>query len=725
MIKTLCQPTVWIAIIACFVAGFCTAAANHEELEEVLARGIDLDLQDPEYAEGVLSTYRGGIVTGSNFRMQADHIIYTKKEVDGQPIETIEAEGNLMLEFGRYVFVGQRIEYDVLTGAGIIFCGRSSAEPWYFGGKYIILNADGSISIHDGFLTTAQGSDRDWEVASPYSTILCNRYLTANHVRFNYFNVPLLWLPRFKIDLSTIFNAPVRYSIRWGGQQGPRGRMIYEIFSWERFQAYARLEYRIKRGFGGGIETNYAKPNCSEYCNTISYIASDNSISDPNERTRYRFYGVYHNLLQNGKTRIDARYDKLSDRDMATDYCDEYLKIETAGRTEFYIRHRETDWTANIYTHVRFNQFQTINQELPTLRGSLRPYQIGSTGIIGETVVKGSYLDFLYANNLCNVTDYNSPRYELRQQFFRPVNLHYMTVTPEAELIAIHYGNSPASDAENLVSGLFTLHANSKVHRFFRRSKHVVSPYAKYQYFTFPTSSPSDHYIFAIDDGWFRMNTLQFGIENSFYSLDPCQGYVRRYVDLEVYALAFFDTPTVLSSIPKLYTTATWYLLPTFKNCFDFAWDFDHDQVAHINVRSEWTVSQNLAVALEFRHRNAFDWRKAVHANFILDSYRSVAELRASQLSDMRDTLLLHTFYRFHPFWAFEFQLRSGWERVTEPPYHEYQADLHVNLQSSWQLKLSYQKKEDDHRVAFYFSMGAKCPNQCQPNYCCSPWPEF
>ena len=93
-----------------------------------------------------------------------------------------------------------------------------------------------------------------------------------------------------------------------------------------------------------------------------------------------------------------------------------------------------------------------------------------------------------------------------------------------------------------------------------------------------------------------------------------------------------------------------------------------------------------------------------------MESFRTETALRHSQVSDRRDTFLCHVFYRFLPNWSCEFQLRRGWNRQFQPNYKEYQIDLMTSLRSGWDLRLSYQQKEDDHRVALYFSLGADRP---------------
>lgn len=699
-----------------FLLLFCTGEAKIIDIEfdDYIETGVDVDLRNPTYVDGVLSTNEGGVISCPDIRIQARCITYTKDNDQ----ETIFAEDNILVEFGDYVFVGKSLHYNVNEGTGTITCGRTSVEPWFFGGDIIELCADQTIIIRDGFITTSPSSNPDWKISSKETKLQKRRYITSKDVKFKILDVPFFWLPRYSADLNMIFDSPIRYGFRFGGKQGPRLRMIYEIFSWQQFKTFLRFDYRINRGPGLGLMTEYNSPNKDQHLEMINYFARDSSINKPKETYRYRFQGLYYQTLNSDRTQIKACWDKLSDKDMPEDYYDESLTIEEAGNTELLIRHQESSWIANLSTQFQVNNFQTVKQELPVIEWRFRPYAISNTGIISETLVRAGYLDYDYATGVANVNDYCSTRFEFREHLYRSFSLGPIRITPEAGVEAMHYGSSPQKKSRDLLLGLFSVKANTHMYRFFDDKKHVLEPYALYQYYTYPNTNPDDHFIFDIDDGWYYLNTLRCGINNNIYFKSCDSGCIHRCLNVDLYSYAFIETDTIPETFQKLYCQTTLTLFDNLKHSIATAWNFGNNQLDHFNYRIEWTASSNFAIATEFRHRGAYDWRKADHDNFILDSFRSVDELLNSALSDRRDTLLLHTHYRFHPYCAIDFQIRHGWNRKTEPRYTEYQADLITNLGSAWNLKLSFQHREDDHRIAFYFNLGAKKPNR---KSCCGP----
>lgn len=685
-------------------------------LEKGYPEGVTVDLREPTYAEGVLTTDKGGVITGPDLRVQAQRIRYTRQA----PHFTIEAEGDLILEFGEYIFVGEKLFYDFEKQAGTITCGRTQSGPWFFGGKLIELRSDKSYVISNGYVTTSEKDQPDWAIFTRQVTVWDEQYLEAEHVQLRFFDYPILWVPSLKANLDAIFDSPIRYRFKWGGRQGPRFGLTYEIFSWERWKTFVRFDYRITRGPGGGFETYYHSLDGTTRFQSINYVAKDSSLLDPHERVRYRFEGVFEKKLIEYRTNILMTYDKVSDIEMPGNYYDRDFDFETSERTQLLIDRHDDDWIASFYTRVRVNNFETVKQELPTLYFDSRPTVIGRSGIIVDHWARTSYLNFQYANNLENVHDFASSRIEYRPRVYRSFLMGPFNWTPELGGVSIFYGNSPKREEEKwLVQGKAGYTLSTQFYRHYDCFKHVIEPYTSYFFHSKPSVDPNDHYIFDIDDGWYRLNQLTFGVNNSFYrKKDSC---VTRPFYADVYAHAFFDSVHIKPVIPRLYGRFMFFFIPTLRELIETAWDFRHHQLAYVNIRVDWTYNADFAFGTEYRHRNPYVWRKVDQENFFLDAYRSEETLRHSPVSDRRDTLLFHMFYRFHPNWVCEISSRNGWNRMHEPRYAEYEINLLTTIQTAWHLKLSFQHQEDDTRVAVYMNVGLTepdCTDYSKPSIC-------
>ncbi len=141
--------------------------------------------------------------------------------------------------------------------------------------------------------------------------------------------------------------------------------------------------------------------------------------------------------------------------------------------------------------------------------------------------------------------------------------------------------------------------------------------------------------------------------------------------------------------------------------------ELEHQQLDCFKIRTDWTLSSDFAIALEYRHRGSYWWRKVDRENFFLDAFHTEQQLKHSQLSDRRETLLAHFFFRFHPNWAFQVTSRQGWNSKKEPHYFEFEFDVFTTIQTAWNLRFSYQHQENDDRVAVYLNIGLK-KNLCK-----------
>ena len=317
------------------------------------------------------------------------------------------------------------------------------------------------------------------------------------------------------------------------------------------------------------------------------------STENTGELTRYRFEGIYSNCIDYGKLKIDFSYDKLSDKEMATDYYDNTLELRTAGQTQLNIRRQYDDISiVNFFTKARINDFQTVKQELPVVTANFRPVVLGSSGIISENIVKMGYLDFKYSDDVLNVRDYHSTRFEFRENVYRPFYVGPVIITPQAKAYGIFYGSSPQMSSEWLGVASVGGEVKTQVSKFHRCFKHIVEPYARYQYIPPPTISPNMHFIFDIQDGWYRLSTLRFGLRNLLYLDCP----FMRVISADVYSYAFFDTPTQRYSIPRMYGNLLWDVSCNLRQSITTALDFERQQIGYVNLRTDYTLNQDFGL---------------------------------------------------------------------------------------------------------------------------------
>lgn len=672
----------------------------------IFSEEITVDLRNPTYKNGILYTSEGGVIQNQDIRIQARHIQYIQKREGDKEIHKIEAEGDLLIQYKGRAYVGSELEYDFLTKSGTIFDGKTSASMWYIGGDQIDLRPDGSYKVKNVSVTTCENKDSSWDLHAKRVNVMKPQLFEAKKVRFRLFKLPLFWLPSFKVNLKKFREPIFRYTVNWDKGQGPRAAIRYQLYSWQDFALYGRLEYRWRTGWGGAIETEYFPEHKRTTFVTRSYLGKDRLETAPDAMRRYRLQGALHHVSENEKTSTVLMWDKYNDVRMPTVFKPDDFEVGTAKRSLFYLRHQEDAFITSFKVRPRLNPFESIKQDLPTAYGHLLPRQISDTGIYNFFSIKASYVDFAYSDQLIHsLHDFRSARIEVKEKMQRPIHIGSITVTPFAGVQGIFYSNSPSHRAQNVGFLTYGVDLFARGEKTYLRYKHVIEPYTDFHAITRPTVSTSDHYIFSIADGYQKINQIQMGVRNLLFSKKRIGKEASFSSDL--YANAFFSDATIPQLIPRLYLLLNWRLPSlhfTFQNC----WNFRHHLLDFSKGRLLWTVSESVALSIEGRYRSKYDWRKADHENFILDVTRSETELLLSPLSDRRITLISNLYFRLNPLWEMQVSSLQGFYRLTEKPYTEVKVDLSTWVSSSFKVRLSYSHVRNDDRVSFHMDLVKK-----------------
>jgi hypothetical protein len=671
---------------------------------------VTVDLENPSYKGGVLSTTEGGVIQANRVRIQAREITYTRQTVDGELVSRVVAQGDLMLERGINIFTGERLEYDFTTGEGVLYCGRSAIGPWYVGGQVIRLCPDETYVINDAFVTTCEDRDSEWQLRARRVRLSKDGWISADIVNVRFFDFPVFYLPKFQTHLRSLLDAPIQYRVDYGGPQGGRVGLRYRFFDWRDHRAFLRAEYLLKRGPAVGFETEYCPKNSTTQAFTQSYIARDSTVVDPKEKTRYRFAGTYTgHPLGDCNTRAYFTYDVLSDNLMPTDYRTDDFDLHTAHQTRLDITHLDPAYRLNLYARLRVNNFQTVNQQLPAVTASWRPRDMG-WGIVATDRAQVGYLDYVFARPTA-AAGFHASRLEGQHQMYRPFNAGPITLLPETELTSIFYSNNLQSDAQMLWTLGAGLEAKTLLSRLYGCYKHTLEPYARYWYALSPTSEIPDHFIFSIQDGYTHLSYTRFGIRQSIF----CRGSrclpPTRPLYLDLFAYGFFSTPTIRGTVPRLYADLEWSPLSILTARARAAWNTAHNQPDHFYGRLEWTLSENAAVNVEFRYRSYYDYLKADQWNWVLDSFTPEATLRNQGISNRRYTILTHAYIRPIPTLALELETRHGFKIENSPTYNEWKLSAEMLLPCRWRLSAFYEHLESKPRYGLNLKLGpGRCP---------------
>lgn len=658
------------------------------------AEEIVVNLKDPVFVSGVLKTDQGGIITGPDLRIQGRFIEYTNRVENGALVQKIVAEGDLLLTYQDHAFVGKRLEFDLTTNTGVLWDGITFVDIWFIGGEKIELRQDGSYIMYGGYISTCEGQDNTWEIKARSVKITKDYLLSAKNISFRFVKVPIFWLPAFKSNLRFLKDSPIRYKVIWDKKLGPRLTMRYRIYSWERFNAYLRFDYRLKRGPGGALETEYHSLNKKAFFLTKSYGAWDKEFPNEKGNKRYRLQGVYEFKSEDDKTLFHLQWDKMSDERIVSDFRSDSFEINTRKRNYAFFQHQESDGFGMLNVEPKVNRFQTLNQQLPFGAAGLRPLEIWNSGIIFENYINGGYLNYNFDNQLDDILrDRTSGRMETKQTLYRPIPIGPVTVTPKVGFVGIYYSNSPFHHPTSQAVFTYGGEITTRLFRQFNHHQHMVQPYLTYLGYTRPQTNINDHFIFNISDGYARLDLLKVGVKNVLFHVNKSPFLPTLETDL--YTYGFFGARSFHQTVPKIYGSFT-VNRSKYALKGEIAWNLQEHVLDYGNCGILWTLSDAFAMGLEFRHRSRFDFRKAVRDDFVLDFARPLPELLLSPLSDKRNTFLTKAHIRFSPRWSMQFQSHHGWGRSSEPGYTSVKVILFTMLTCSWQLQTGYEYLPND-----------------------------
>ncbi|MBS0635067.1 MAG: hypothetical protein JSR37_06360 [Verrucomicrobia bacterium] len=663
-------------------------------MSELLTKSLNIKLEAPTYKDGVTYTDKGGVVTGKDLYLQAEKMKYTNNKTT----RTIEASGDLFFRFKNRIYTGERLEYDLNKQTAIIYNVHTDAGLWYLSGSKLSLNADGSGVIDDCRMTTDENVEDDWTIEAKEVHVSKNNTLKAQNVRFMVFEKPIFWIPSLSKDLNNDSMSPIKYRVSYYKRGGVRLGLSYSFDMGDNWKNKVLCDVSTRRGLAGGFATEYKNPNKKESFSAFNYYAHDIATNDSDRKDRYRFQGKYANKLFDDKLGVIANYDKLSDPEFPADFTSRGLDSARAKPTQAQATIKDPNWISSLNTKVRINTFQSVKQQLPLFTFNMRPFELGESKVVIDNRFNAGYLDYQYARKTPDVHNFHSSRVDLAQKVSRPCPVGIFTITPHAGYQAIGYGNSPQHDSKLLAQGILGVEAHTR----FRRQSHIVEPYLQYDYYSNPTVNPHKHYLFDLQDGLYRQDMLRFGARNFMQ-------FGQSQLNFDLYGRAFFNSPKIGSHLPKVYLDSVYRPSGFSQYTLNTAWDLQHNLMDHFNLRGDFTFSDDIAMALEYRHRSAYAWRKTDYSNFMIDTFRSQHRLRHSLMSDKRDTFLTHFFVRLMPQLALELRTRHGWGRKHAHHYNEYEVNCISLFRNTVTITLTFRHRStgNDYGIDISFGRGS------------------
>lgn len=367
-------------LLACLMLGWTAAGAGLAQSDDESAseHGIQLPPGLEIDFTGTLSqTEDGGVeftgpvtMTWEDTRIQADTMRLRDKRY-------VEAEGNILIEWGQNRIFGSRLSYDLDEQRGIIEDTYGHVlDEYIFWAKSVEKIGDKKLLLKSGVVTTCTQPLAYWSFAVSSARITIEKYARMRNVRLKIGYVPTLYLPYLVWPVKD--GRAAGLLMPEFGTTDARGN----VFSQELFIPLGRSadltllgQYYTEAGFGAGAEARFIPT--LEGQGQIGGYYIDDRVS---EEGRYRFNYNQTQQFRNG-FRMVADVVDVSDPTFYSDYERDLNTTsisQTLHRFEFS---RNGAWGSMNARELRREQLATglVQQSLPEVewRGSSR--RLGKT----------------------------------------------------------------------------------------------------------------------------------------------------------------------------------------------------------------------------------------------------------------------------------------------------------------------------------------------------------
>jgi lipopolysaccharide assembly outer membrane protein LptD (OstA) len=463
------------------------------------------------------------------------------------------AEGNVVLVQSGGTFKGERGEYDFKKNSGNVEGMSAEIGPNLFAkAKRVDRVSEDHYRASDSYVTTCCGDNPFYRIQAKTVDVYPGKKVVVKNALLLVKGVPILFIPIYVQNFVDFDRFPVQLvpgkSSEWGAFLLSRWR--YQLADSPEFTSRGNvlLDYRVKRGFAGGVENFYRGEKIGRGAARIYYAHDEDApeeISSDRFRVQYR-----HQAKLTDSTTFTTEFNRLSDSTVVKDFFfreeyerdaipDSYVSIITA----------KPEYTLSFLDRERVNDFQTVVERSPEIRFDTHNRRFADTNFYLRQEFQFSSLkkEFGSTNRQEDAT-----RFDTNQTLLYAGRVGALSVTPRVGTRQTYYSRRLENDGD-LVRGTFDPGLDLST-RFFKtydayvhalgldynQIRHIFTPTASYNYRPNPTVTRSLLAQFDQIDAIDKQNYVRINLENKLQTKEHNERNV--FVSREIArAIPFFD----------------------------------------------------------------------------------------------------------------------------------------------------------------------------------------
>ncbi len=457
--------------------------------------------------------------------------------------ETLWATGSVSVDFGDLTLSGTELNYDLKKGTGVMrdAYGSEKSGLYVVEGREIRKTGVDWYEVEDGTFTSCNAAEPPWSIRVSKSRFHVDHYAYLTNPRFKIRKAPIFYLPYIiwpiKPDRSTGLLFPQVGNSSTRGFTTSNALFLAPADWWDDTIYVDTFE---TEGTGVGEEFRYALTP-QNYGWLHGYYIRQQS----DDQKRWDFAWTHFGKMANG-WQLMADVNLVSDANFWRDYQRDYSKGTLPGNdSRVYLTKQWGPYSLNLRGE-RLVQFYTLDQSLvqrrlPGIewRSSLQPLGAGFYGGFETSADSFTKEWAQWAGSGLIKEDLRYQRADFHPFIEWPVRtVPWLDISPRLELRATGYSESLDQNNGQYDGGKlwrryasFSLDVSGpRFYRRFKKSKHVVEPFATFLYVTSDDRAKNLLYFDSVDQVLLDQDILRYGIRNRLYAKGG-----RMLLDSELY----------------------------------------------------------------------------------------------------------------------------------------------------------------------------------------------
>jgi len=472
--------------------------------------------------------------------------------VDFQTGEAV-ADGNVRIESGDQIWVGEHIRYNFKTHQMRSEEFRTGKPPVFAAGRE--LEGDTTNRTYNArhiFVTTDDVSNPPVRVRASRVKIVPGKYVEMWNAVLYVDGVPAFYFPYYKRNLGERAN---NYNFV-PGYRSAYGAYLLNTYNWflgDDVDGKIHLDYRERRGVGTGPDLNMQLGRWGDFTFKYYYLydlnpntsISSNSFSNlgtiPNTRQR-----VYYSWQATPYTNLNVKalVNYQSDPLVLHDFFEGDYTANPQPNTFAEVNKYRNNWSLDAETTPQVNNFFDQVERLPDMKLTGFRQQVLNTPFYYESESSAGYYrtyfantnELLYTNSLFTTNyNYSAARADTYHQLLLPLQFfNWLNVTPRVGGRFTYYSSETGPGGTN--SATWRNVFNTGVETSFKASRlwagatnslleidglrHIIEPSVTYAYVPDPSTPPAQLPQFDTALPSLLLLPVQFPDYNNIDSID-------------------------------------------------------------------------------------------------------------------------------------------------------------------------------------------------------------